>query len=150
MDLQMAKRRLIKHGVFLLFLGLLTGLVVAEVKNPRMGLSAHLEGIMAGMLLILLGGAVWNELSLSSRFAATALWLSIYSAYATWAYTLLGALLGTSRLTPIAGAGFCAPVWQETLVQILLVSEVIAILIAFCILLYGMRGHMAKGTGSQA
>ena len=150
MDLQLAKRRLIKHGVFLLFLGLLTGLVVAEVKNPRMGLAAHLEGLMAGMLLIILGGAVWNELSLSSRLATTALWLSIYSAYATWAYTLLGALLGTSRLTPIAGAGFCAPAWQETLVQILLVSEVIAILIAFCILLYGLRGRMAKGTGAPA
>jgi hydroxylaminobenzene mutase len=148
MDLQTAKRCLIKHGVFLLFLGLLTGIVAAEVKNPRMGLSAHLEGIMAGMLLILLGGAVWDELRLSSRLSFTALWLSIYSAYATWAYTLLGALLGTSRLTPIAGKGFSATEWQETVVQILLVSEVIAILIAFCILLFGLRGHRARDAGS--
>ena len=140
MELENMKRSLVRHGVFLLFLGLLTGLAVSGVKNPRMGLSAHLEGVMGGMLLILLGGAVWQELTLTGRQAAAAFWLSLYAAYTTWAYTLLGALLGTSRLTPIAGAGFSAPAWQETLVQGCLVTEVLAVLIAFCILLYGLRG----------
>ncbi len=140
MEAQALKRRLVRDGVFLLFLGLLTGLAIPGLKNPRMGLSAHLEGILAGMFLILLGGVVWQQLKLSGRQALFAFWLSLYGAYTTWAYTLLGAFWGTSRLTPIAGAGYSAPAWQETLVQAALVSEVAAILLAFGLILYGLRG----------
>lgn len=139
METRMIKRRLVRDGVFLLFLGLLTGLAIPGLKNPRMGLSAHLEGILAGMFLILLGGVVWQQLKLSATQAVFAFWLSLYGAYATWAYTVLGAFLGTSRLTPIAGAGYSAPAWQETLVQVALVSEVMAILLALGLLLYGLR-----------
>jgi len=39
------KRRLIWHGMFLFFLGLLTGLVEETFHNPRMGLASHLQGV---------------------------------------------------------------------------------------------------------
>lgn len=57
--------RMVRHGVLLLFLGLLTGIPIMHVKNPRMGLAAHLEGIMAGMMLLVLGGVVWDRLKFS-------------------------------------------------------------------------------------
>lgn len=139
-----ASFRMVRYGVLLLFLGMLTGILVMHVKNPRMGLSAHLEGVMAGMMLILLGGAVWERLSLPRLLSAAAFWLAVYSAYATWSYTLLGAILGTSKMTPIAGKGFSAPAWQEALVGGLLVSEVLCILALFPILLYGMRREEAQ------
>jgi len=105
-----------------------------------MGLAAHLEGLMAGMLLVLVGGCVWQYLNLSRKWTNIAYYLLLYSAYVTWAGTLLGALLGTSRSTPIAGAGFSAPEWQETFLSLFLLSEVAAILVFFCLMFYGLRG----------
>lgn len=56
-------RRLLWHGLFLFLLGLLTGLVVPMFQNPRMGLSAHLEGVMNGIFLAVssdLYGSGWS------------------------------------------------------------------------------------------
>jgi hypothetical protein len=51
------QRRLIWHGMFLFLLGLI-GFAEGQVINPRMGLAAHLEGLMNGTFLIALGGGV--------------------------------------------------------------------------------------------
>jgi hypothetical protein len=40
------KRRLVWHGMFLFLLGLLTGFAEPQFKNLRMGLAAHLEGVI--------------------------------------------------------------------------------------------------------
>jgi len=47
------------HGMLLFLLGLITGLLEQRFANVRMGLSAHLEGVMNGILLLALGAA-WN------------------------------------------------------------------------------------------
>jgi len=57
--------------MFLFLLGLLTGFVEQKFANPRMGLAAHLEGVMNGTFLVALG-AVWTEVNLSSRPKAVA------------------------------------------------------------------------------
>ncbi len=44
----------------------LTGFVEQKFINPRMGLAAHLEGVMNGTYLIALG-AVWAEVSWLQR-----------------------------------------------------------------------------------
>ena len=88
-------------------LGLLSGLVAPEVTNPRMGLSAHVGGVLNGMLLIILGLA-WPYARLSSGLDRTTTRLLLFSLYGIWGFTLLGALFGTSQLTPIAGEGFSA------------------------------------------
>ena len=61
-DVEDSKRRLMWHGMFLFLLGLLTGLVEAHFTNPRMGLAAHLEGVMNGIFLVALG-AIWTEVA---------------------------------------------------------------------------------------
>lgn len=48
-------RRLMWHGMFLFLLGLVTGLLEQRFTNVRMGLSAHLEGLMNGTFLVALG-----------------------------------------------------------------------------------------------
>jgi (hydroxyamino)benzene mutase len=131
-------RRLLWHGLLLLLLGLLTGLLVPSLTNPRMGLSAHLEGVMNGLLLAVLGLA-WGRLVLSARAESALFWLAIYGAYANWATTLLGALLATNRRTPIAGAGYGGQPWQENLVEAGLVSLVVAIIAACLLALWGLR-----------
>jgi len=55
---QRTGRCLVRYGVLLFLLGLLTGLIVQKLANPRMGLSSHLEGVMNGTFLVVLG-LIW-------------------------------------------------------------------------------------------
>ncbi len=55
-----------------LLLGLITGLLEQRFTNVRMGLSAHLEGVMNGILLLALGAA-WNEVQLPHKDPASTL-----------------------------------------------------------------------------
>jgi (hydroxyamino)benzene mutase len=129
-------QRFVFHGALLFLLGLLTGFVVPGAANPRMGLSAHLEGVMNGTFLLALG-AVWSHVSLPARFETAALWLLLYGAYVNWAAVLLGALTGASRLMPIAGAGHTGPAWAETLVAFALVSISFAMVAGVALVLWG-------------
>ena len=53
--MESSNRRLMWHGMFLFLLGLLTGFVEHRFANVRMGLAAHLEGVMNGTFLLALG-----------------------------------------------------------------------------------------------
>jgi hydroxylaminobenzene mutase len=101
------RRRLIRYGLLLFLLGLLTGFIVPSMANPRAGVAGHLEGVMNGMFLVVVGLA-WTELSLSQRAGRVLSWLLLFGTYANWAATTASAVLGTSKGTPIAGAGFHA------------------------------------------
>lgn len=127
------------HGTFLFLLGLLTGFLVPALKNPRMGVSAHLEGVMNGCFLLILG-LLWKELRFTKATAAATFWIALYGTYMNWAFTLLGGILGTSLHTPIAGAGYSAPALQETFVMIGLVTLTFSMVICAVLVLIGLRG----------
>ena len=99
-----AKPGLVRHGLTLFLAGLATGFFVPLTLNPRAGLSGHLEGVMNGTFLVALGCA-WPELRLGASAGRLVYGLVIFGAWANWAGTLLSAVLGTSKATPIAGAG---------------------------------------------
>ena len=84
-------RRLMWHGMFLFLLGLITGLVEQRFTNIRMGLSAHLEGVMNGIFLVALG-AIWNRVRLPRHVMMAAYGMALYGTYANWPTTLLGPL----------------------------------------------------------
>jgi len=134
------RRRLFWHGIFLFFLGLVVGAFVQRMTNPRMGLSAHLGGVMTGTFLAVLGAA-WTELRLSPRAASAAYWLALFGSYGSSASLLLAAILGTSSATPIAGAGHSAPGWQEAMVTLGLQSTAAAMLLCCLLLLWGLAGR---------
>jgi hydroxylaminobenzene mutase len=133
-------RRLMFHGMLLFLLGLLTGLVVPLLANPRMGVTAHLEGLLNGTFLAVLG-LVWAHLRVPPRAARAAFWLVLYGAYANWASTSLAALWGTGSLTPIAAPGRSGEPWQEAIVTFGLLSLTVAILPALAIVVTGLRGR---------
>jgi hydroxylaminobenzene mutase len=137
------KRRLIWHGIFLFLLGLLTGAVVSWFTNPRLGLSAHLAGVGSGAFLLALGAA-WNEVKLAPRAATAAFWLALYGSYGGWMSLLLGAAFGTSRSTPIAGAGHVGAPWQEEIVDIGLVTMSAAIIVACAFILRGLGARAER------
>ncbi|MGZ4842641.1 MAG: hydrogenase [Candidatus Angelobacter sp.] len=133
-----SRRRLIWHGMFLFLLGLLTGFVEQKFRNPRMGLTAHLEGVMNGTFLVALG-AVWMEVRLSLRLKAAAYWSALYGTYVNWLATALGAAFGAAALSPITSAGHHALPWQEALITALLLSVGLAIVGSSVLVLWGLR-----------
>src|SRR6266513_997718 len=136
--MKIAGRALMWHGIFLFLLGLLTGFAEPRFANPRMGLAAHLEGVMNGTFLLALGAA-WNEVRLSPAAKASAYWTAIYAAYVNWLITTLAAMFGTGALSPITATGRSGLPWQENLVTIGFLSIGVAYIVACILLLWGLR-----------
>ena len=134
--------RLLIAGSILLLLGLILGGIIPLFINPRLALSAHEQGIIAGILLLLLG-LVWPY-AVFRRISSTALSvLLVIGTYLIWIGILLGSVLGTSRATPIAGDGFSGSTGQEIFVAcILMLGSVITILGMLVLLISLVRGAM--------
>lgn len=133
-----AQRRLMWYGMFLFLLGLLTGFAEAKFANVRMGLAAHLEGVMNGIFLLALGSA-WTKLQLSHGVERLAFWATLYGTYVNWIVTTLAAIFGTKALSPLTGTSHGGQPWQETMVTAGFMSVGIAILVAALLLLWGFR-----------
>ena len=136
-------RRLMRLGILLFLLGLLTGLAVPGLGNPRMGLSSHLEGLMNGMLLVILG-LLWHRLRLSPGLSRLTFWSAVYGTYANWATTLAAAALNAgATLMPMAALGRRGTPLQENLLVFGLVSLSVSILVCSGVVLWGLRGEEA-------
>ena len=131
-------RRLLWQGFLLFVLSLLVGLFVPSFANPRMGLSAHVGGLMSGLFLIALG-AVWGALEVTPGRAAAIYWLALYGMWVGVAALVLAAIFGTSSLTPIAGAGRSGAPWQEALVVLALVPSAVASVVCCVLVLLALR-----------
>jgi hydroxylaminobenzene mutase len=132
------KRRLIWHGMFLFLLGLLTGFLETKFANPRMGLAAHLEGVLNGTFLIALG-AVWGEVRLRPGLKLATFWIALYGAYVNWVTTALAAVFGTAALSPLTGAGHTGQPWQEQLITVLFMSVGTTTVLTAILVLWGLR-----------
>jgi hydroxylaminobenzene mutase len=142
------KRRILWHGMALFLIGLLTGLAERGFVNPRMGLAAHLEGVMNGTFLLALG-AMWHELRLPERLETLAFRGVLYGSYANWAVTALAAAWGTAGMTPIASVGHSAQRWQEVFVTSGFVSVGIAMMASSALILYGLRSRPLARSGTN-
>ena len=133
-------RRLLALGIALFLLGLLTGLVTGALANPRMGVSAHLEGVLNGVFLIALSSA-WRHIHLPKAAETTAFWLLAYGTTMNWAATLAAAAWGTSGMTPIAGAGHQGTAAHEMIIRVALLSLTAAMIVGVALLLWGVLAH---------
>jgi hydroxylaminobenzene mutase len=138
MDAEATSRRLVSLGILLFLASLLEGLVIPVVTNPRMGLSAHTGGVMAGTFLAVVG-LVWGRLRLSNVQGMAAASLAVYGCYGSTAGLVWAAVFGTSRSTPIAGAGYAGSPWQETVANVILSSSAVAMVACCALLLWGLR-----------
>jgi hydroxylaminobenzene mutase len=134
-------RRLMFHGMCLFLLGLVTGFAEQHFANVRMGLAAHLEGLMNGTFLIALG-SIWPHVRLSPVQTSFAFWTMLYSTYVNT--TLLAAILGTAALSPITGVGHSGLPWQESVVTAGFLSVGITIVVASVLVIWGLRRRAAK------
>jgi len=105
-----------------------------------MGLSSHLEGVMNGIFLVVLG-SIWPRLRLSRLALTITFWLAMYGAYISWATTLSAAAWGAGQaMLPIAAAGHKGTALQEAIINFGLSSLVLAMLVTCVIVLWGLRG----------
>lgn len=129
---------LFELGLVLFLIGLLTGFAVPACKNSRMALASHLEAILNGMFLVLVG-LLWPHIHLPNAWQAMAVVLIAYSAYANWLATLLAAAWGAGRrFAPIAAGEHEASVAKERFVSFLLVSLSPSIVIGVGIVIVGL------------
>lgn len=131
-------RRLLLLGMILFMLGLLTGFVSGTFENPRMGLSAHLEGLMNGTFLAVLG-LFWHRLALGAKASVIAFWMVVYAAYANWLGVLLGGIWGAgASMMPIAAKGLTGTPLQEGIITFLLISISIAMVVGVAMIIWGL------------
>lgn len=135
----MRARSLLFAGMLLFFLGLVAGATAQLFPNPRMAVSGHLECVLNGIFLLVVGLA-WPRFKLSDKQKKLAGALLLFGTYANSALTELAAMWGTKKLTPIAGAGYDASDMQETLMIGGLGIMIIAMVGAVGLLTYSLRG----------
>jgi len=131
-------------GATLFLLGLASGLAIGMMANPRMGLSAHIQGLTNGMFLIAVGAA-WRFVGLGRRAAVVTFCLLAYGTVANWASTTLAAVWNTGQLTPIHAPEPNALAWQEGIVSAGLLSLTVAMISGTLLLLVGFL----QGTASD-
>jgi hydroxylaminobenzene mutase len=140
-----ANQSLVIAGVSLVLFGLVLGAAIPVFANPRMALSAHQQGVIGGILLVLFG-LTWPWTVLSDRQSRVTERLLTVGAYAIWVGILLAAAFGTSRATPLAGAGFEGARWQELSVSIVLMFGSLSAIFGTALLLVGLfRGARRSG-----
>jgi (hydroxyamino)benzene mutase len=140
-------RRLMWHGMCLFLIGLITGFAEQHFANIRMGLAAHLEGVMNGTFLVALGAA-WTSVRLPPASKGIACWSALYGTYGNWFVTTLAAAFGTVALSPITGASHSASSWKENLVTIGFLTIGIAIVGSSALILWGLRARIVAPEGS--
>jgi hydroxylaminobenzene mutase len=125
-------------GLILFLLGLLTGMAVPILKNPRMGVASHLQGMTNGPFLIVVG-LMWPYLDLPHAWEIVAVVLLVYGTYANWLATQLGSLWGAGhRFAPGATGEHRASAPQERVVDVLFASLAPAMVGATALLIIGV------------
>jgi (hydroxyamino)benzene mutase len=131
-------------GILLFLFGLVIGLFIPLMANPRMGLSAHLEGTMNGMFLVLLG-LIWHKLAIGQKWLSAAFWLTIYGSFANFTAVTIAAITGGGKMMPIAGGKEGAS-GVEGLISFLLISLGL-VMIAVCgIVLTGLYRNIKQSS----
>jgi hydroxylaminobenzene mutase len=152
MEYQMSKKqqsdKLLFFGVLLFFLGLVVGIFIPMMANPRMGLSSHLEGVMNGFFLIVLG-LIWSRLDLSERLLRIAYWLSLFGTFANWFAVLIAAIFNSGKMMPLAAGKEGSPI-TEGIVSLLLVSLSIAMLTICIMVMTGLIKHINAAKNNES
>jgi (hydroxyamino)benzene mutase len=103
-DVDPLRRRLASSGAWLFAIGMVTGLCAAAVLTervsvtlPRLALSAHLNALLGGMWLVLVGSTL-DMLHYGDIGRRRLAWVVMVPAWANWLITLIASVLGVTGL----------------------------------------------------
>jgi (hydroxyamino)benzene mutase len=131
-------------GVLLFLLGLLIGLFIPMMTNPRMGLTAHLEGVMNGMFLVVLG-LIWNKLIINDKWLSYTFWLTLYGSFANFVAVTIAAITGAGKMMPIAG-GKEGTTLEEGIISFLLITLALAMIFVCVVVLTGLYRNIKQSS----
>jgi hydroxylaminobenzene mutase len=132
--------RLIQLGALLFLLTSIEGLFIESFPVPALGRSVHTLAAMSGVVLIALG-LIWPRLNLARANAEAAFWTLLYSTVATLLIFVLAALWGAgASIIPIAAQGARGSETQETILTAIAYTAGATALVAFSLILWGLRG----------
>ena len=141
-SIESQRRRLLRHGFIFLFMGAWLGIATAILPHPRAWLAAHLTAFFACLILVAIG-LVWRELHLTERQRSIGLIAGFTSAYLGLAANVFSAIVDLPG--PASQPGVPAPMPQAAIFFTLLAIVVPTTLIAFGLVMYGMRGEPDRG-----
>jgi hydroxylaminobenzene mutase len=140
-------RQVLIHGLVFILVGLLWGLVVPHTPYPRLALSAHIQFVQSGMLILIEAILLYK---LPHRVGVKSMWVILISVWLIWAMALsevANAWWGTTQMLPIAayqaGALGGKP-WQEAVMKLTHIIAGLALIVAWTLLTIGfVRGPVA-------
>ena len=140
MSIHSSSRQILVHGLMLVLVGVVWGLVVPNTPYPRLALGAHIQFETNGLLFIVLATLL---LALPHRVGRLSVRVMLLAAWLTWAMALsevANAWWGTKQMLPIAaaqaGATGGAP-WQELVVKLTHIGAGLSLIVAWLLLVVG-------------
>lgn len=144
MDALVGGRRILMHGMLLVMVGLVWGLVVPATPYPRLALGAHIQLVTNGMLLMVLATAL---LAVPNRVGPKSVLVMQLAAFLTWGMALsevANSWWGTKEMLPIAASQAGATggaSWQELIVMLTHLGAGFGLIAAWALLVIGfLRG----------
>ena len=151
MSARSGSRQLLIHGMVLVLVGLVWGLLVPGTPHPRLALGAHIQFVTNGMLFIVLATAL---LALPHSVGLKSIWVMVVAAWLTWTMAIsevANSWWGTTQMLSIAasqaGATGGEP-WQELVVKLTHIGAGLGLIIAWALLIVGFL-KQASSTGSN-
>lgn len=151
MNVQKGGRQILIHGIALVLVGLVWGLVIPKTPYPRLALGAHIQFETNGLLFIVLAVLL---LKLPHSVGSKSVWVMVLSVWLTWFMALseaANAWWGTTQMLPIAASQAGATGgerWQELVVTLTHISAGIALIVAWALLLVGfVKNTDTSGSG---
>ena len=144
MSIRSTSRQVLIHGMVLVLVGLIWGLVVPGTPHPRLALGAHIQFVTNGMLFIILATAL---LALPHNVGLKSVWVMVVAAWLTWSMAIsevANSWWGTTQMLSIAasqaGATGGEP-WQELVVKLTHIGAGFGLIIAWSLLVVGFLRH---------
>ena len=139
--------RLLQIGVALFLFTSFEGFAVPYFAAPHLGRSVHTLSAFSGVLLISLG-LLWSRLDLGAAGSRIAFWFLIYSGLATIAAFVLAAIWGAGNsIMPLAAGSAHGSDFQEAVIKIVAYSGAPTGIIAFALVLWGLRTLQTRRAG---
>ena len=128
---------LFRRSSLLVLLGLIIGFLAPALANPRMGVYSHIEGVLNGILLIVLG-LIWHRLDLSEKWLNITFWLAVYGTFTNWFGILIASIFNAGKMLGIRANGQEGTPFAEGVVIFSLFSLTVAMPSVSLILLFGL------------
>ncbi|MCC5916322.1 MAG: hypothetical protein JJU02_03235 [Cryomorphaceae bacterium] len=138
---------LIFLGISLFLMGLLTGTFIPFSSEPRMVLSAHLQGLFNGMFLILLG-LIWQKMELQYRWFSLCFVFVLYASFANFFNVVFSLVTGEGSKLPLIG-GNPGDISLIAATSFLIFTLTAASIISCVIILFGLAKGFSQNRQSE-